>query len=80
MTCRERLLEQVRALEELAAQDGETAARMTQEQSSYARRAASFYADAAAHHALTAMALREVIELADDIDADCKCGWKWDLP
>lgn len=67
MTDRERLLEQVREAERNAERYGLYACDWAKQGSVYN---AGKYATGAAHHALTAMALREAIEKCDSVDME----------
>lgn len=71
MTDRERLLEQIREAEKRAA-DASYHARhwMRDQEWDGASTPAASSAREAAHHALTAMALRRLIALADDLELD----------
>lgn len=75
MTDRERLLEQADRLDDKAAHAAEVCAIRVRDQN--ATWNTGELAQEAASYAMTARALREVVELADDVDSDCKCGWKW---
>ncbi len=85
MTDRERLLEQVREAEGQAAVDGDEAARWIRGNPPYNQKYAAMQADnayrcasAAAHHALTALALLEAIDQTRFQDDPCVMVPSWE--